>query len=107
RRGHRQRRGGRAQVVDLLAAGRARRKVGLELRALVGRHGAEHVRAGAVGPAIVVDRHMATWPAPSCARIFCRPSRMRPLMVPTGVSSMSAISVSATPPKYASSITWH
>ena len=43
--------------------------------------------------------------SPSAARSFSSPSRIRPLTVPSGVSSISAISVCVKPPKYASSMT--
>ena len=37
--------------------------------------------------------HESTCAGPSARRIFCRPRRMRPLIVPIGVSSMLAISL--------------
>ena len=72
----------------------------LERLQLVGRQRAEHVRRRGILPALVVGRHQRiTAPPPSCSRIFFSPSRIRPLMVPTGASSMSAISVCVKPPK--------
>ncbi len=99
RRGHGQRVGGREQVRDLLTAGGTVVEVALERLALVLRHGLEHVRARGIDPAVVLAHTGATFPTPSWARNFFRPSRIRPFTVPTGASSMSAISVCVKPPK--------
>ena len=45
------------------------------------------------------DAHGAASAGPSCERIFASPRRMRPLTVPTGVSSIEAISDWLKPPK--------
>ena len=85
------------------AAARAVGEVRLEALALVRLQRAEQVRADGVGPLLVIGSERAhprlTCPAPSAWRIFSSPSRMRPLTVPTGVSSISAISECVKPPK--------
>ena len=72
-------------------------------------HRAQDVAGGVVDPGAFeeVAHGMTSRRPPSCARIFSRPRRMRPLIVPIGVSSIEAISVCVKPPKYASSITRH
>ena len=90
---------GRQQLVDLVAAERAALEVELERVALVLGHGLEDVGAGGVDPALVLAHTGATFPSPSWAFIFFSPSRIRPFTVPTGASSMSAISVCVNPPK--------
>ena len=91
--------GGREQLVDLFAADRASLEVLLERVALVVGHGLEYVGACGVDPALVLAHTGATFPSPSWSRIFLSPSRIRPFTVPTGASSMSAISVCVKPPK--------
>ena len=101
RRRDRQRLGGDAQLVDLGAAGRAGREVRLVAGALVVRQRAEDVGARRVLPALVIRSHVhaSTAPCASASRIFFRPSRIRPFTVPTGDSSISAISTWVKPPK--------
>ena len=90
--------GGDAQALDLVAAGRADVEVGGEAPRLVLVERAEHPRAGGVAQGVVVT-HGAASAGPSCERIFASPRRMRPLTVPTGVSSIEAISDWLKPPK--------
>ena len=53
-------------------------------------HGAEDVARGVVDPGALVEVHgMTSFRPPSWARIFFKPRRMRPLIVPIGVSSAS------------------
>ena len=90
-------------VLDVLPAHRAVLEMRGEAVALVGRQRAQQVRADRVPPALVLRsgrRHpRLTCPPPSAWRIFSSPRRMRPLTVPTGVSSIVAISVCVKPPK--------
>ena len=79
-------------------------EVALEAVALVLGQRAEHVGAGGVGPVVVIAvRRAHVEPSRrlsrAASRIFSSPSRMRPFTVPTGVSSISAISVWVKPPK--------
>ena len=61
---------------------------------------AQDVAGGVLDAGAFVDAHgMTSRSPPSCARIFSRPRRMRPLTVPIGVSSIVAISVWVKPPK--------
>ena len=99
---------GHAQLGRLGAARRAVGEVGLVGLALVLGQRVEHVGARGVLPALVIRAHVhaSTAPCESASRIFLSPSRIRPFTVPTGASSMSAISTCVKPPKYASSITF-
>ena len=98
-----QRVGGRLQGKDLggtLGAVAEMLAVGLEL---VFRQGAEHVcrrvlRAPLALAGIRGKAHRAASAGPSWERSFCSPSRIRPLIVPIGVSSMVAISLWVNPP---------
>ncbi len=99
RRRDRQRLDGDAQLVDLGAAGRAGLEVRLVAGALVVGQGVEHVGARGVFPALVIGPGHPTAPCASTSRIFFRPRRMRPFTVPTGASSISAISTCVKPPK--------
>ena len=104
-RGHGRRRGGQrvggdAQLGELAPARRARLQMMLEARDLVVGERSQQVGGGRVGPVVVVGcAHGATSFAPRRSRILCSPSRILPFTVPTGVSSMSAISVCVNPPK--------
>ena len=75
----------------------------LEGRALGLVQRAQQVGGGGVAPVVVSGsghlHQRITAPSPSRSRSFLRPSRMRPLIVPTGVSSISAISLWVNPPK--------
>ena len=88
----------RVQLVHLGAAGRARLEVRDVGGALGVRQRAEDERAGGVLEGLVLA-HASTAPCASVSRIFLSPSRIRPLTVPTGASSMSAISTWVNPPK--------
>ena len=99
--------GRRAQPLDLVAAVGALLHVELEGPLLVVGERAEQIRAAIVAEAVVVRAGHAISPGlkpASWCRIFSRPSRIRPLTVPSGMPSISAIWLWLKPPKYASSI---
>ena len=99
----RQRVGRRAQALDLVAAVGALLHVELEGALLVVGERAEQEGARVVAEAGVVRAGHASSPglkpSASCRRIFSRPSRMRPLTVPSGMPSISAIWLWLKPPK--------
>ena len=97
--GHGQRQGvGRdTQAVDLLAARRAHLEVRTEAPGLVLVQRAEHPGAGGVAQQVVVGAHGAA--SASWSRILASPSRILPLTVPMGASSIAAISEWLKPPK--------
>ena len=82
------------QPPNLVATERARLHVRAQCRRLGFLERAEHVGATVLAELLVLVHEATTTPAPSSVRrIFSIPSRMRPLIVPTGASSIAAISV--------------
>src|SRR5262249_39751988 len=97
-----------------LAAASALLQMRGERRGLLLGQRAQHVRGGVLAAALVaLAGILRAHPVPSAvppsspraARIFASPRRIRPLTVPIGAPSISAISIWERPPKYASSIT--
>ena len=99
--GDRQRVGHPLQLCQLLATLRAGLEMLPEGLHLVLVERAERICADIdASLALILARrtHESTCMGPSCNRSFCRPSRMRPLIVPIGVSSIVAISLWLKPP---------
>src|SRR5204863_7041134 len=107
RRGQRQPLDDLAQPLDLVAADRTGVEMAAEAGGLVAVQRAEDEGAR-VAPAVALRAarielgraHAITSAGSlSATRIFVSPRRMRPLIVPTGAPSMSAISLCVKPPK--------
>ena len=101
-RGHRarQRVGGHLEPVDLVAADRALDQVADEAGVLLVGQGAQHVRADVLLVHLVAfEAHAGSGSPTMVLRSFSRPRRMRPLTVPIGISSWSAIWLWEKPPK--------
>ena len=94
--GPRQRLGHHPQLLDLAPAAGAAVEMALEHLSLELGQSAEKVGPHVLLVLLVVPAH-AVAPAISL-RIFSRPSRILPLTVPTGMSSISAICVCVKPP---------
>ena len=93
--GERKRVGHALELFELAPARSAAGQVRDEALALVVGQPAQDVAADVVQARA---GHVAPAPA-SSERIFFSPRRMRPLIVPTGVLSIDAISVCVNPPK--------
>jgi hypothetical protein len=89
----------RLQPAQLVAAVLAPLQVGLQRLGLLRFQRAEQVggEVGAPAPVLVDGAHEI--PSASWVRIFSIPSRIRPLTVPSGMLSISAISEWLKPPK--------
>ncbi len=90
------------QVGNLRPAGRALDQVHAEDLGLRLVERPQHVGRALRKPFTVqlvrARAHESAPSARSCVRIFCNPRRIRPLIVPTGVSSIAAISEWVSPP---------